>query len=123
MSTRDLIDAIEAGDSTRIQSEFHTEILNRVSERLSEMRKNVAQSMFNSEGLEEADMSATKPAKPAKPATVHPDAIHIQHVGSGKYKVHAVGKNWSDGIKAGDHLSDSELDDFTDMGGKIKLHK
>lgn len=58
------------------------------------------------------------PGKPAKP--VHPDALHVQHVGGGKYKVHAVGKNFSDGIKVGEHLSDTELDDFHEMGGKVK---
>lgn len=51
--------------------------------------------------------------------------IHVQHVGGGKYKVHAVGKNFAGdedggGIKVGEHLSDSELDDFSEMGGKIK---
>lgn len=60
------------------------------------------------EDLEEAD------------AKVHPDALHVQHVGGGKYKVHAVGKNFADGIKAGEHVSDSELDDFREMGGKVK---
>lgn len=53
-------------------------------------------------------------------AAVHPDAIHVSHVGGGKYKVHAVGKNFSDGIKVGEHLTDSHLDDFAEMGGKIK---
>ena len=53
-------------------------------------------------------------------APVGDDHIHVQHVGGGKYKVHAVGKNFSDGIKVGEHLSDTELDDFSEMGGKIK---
>lgn len=51
---------------------------------------------------------------------VHPDAVHVSDAGNGKYKVHAVGKNFSDGIKVGEHLSDSELDDFSEMGGRIK---
>lgn len=54
---------------------------------------------------------------------VHPDALHVSHVGGGKYKVHAVGSNFSHGIKVGEHLSDSELDDFSEMGGKIKHMK
>lgn len=57
----------------------------------------------------------------AKP--LHPNALHVKPVktASGtKYKVHAVGKTFSDGIKVGEHLSDTELDDFHEMGGKIK---
>jgi hypothetical protein len=56
-------------------------------------------------------------------ATLHPDALHVKPVktaGGTKYKVHAVGKNFSGGIKVGEHLSDTELDDFHEMGGKIK---
>ena len=34
---------------------------------------------------------------------VHPDAIHVSNAGGGKYKVHAVGKNFSNGIKVGEH--------------------
>ena len=54
---------------------------------------------------------------------VHPDALHVKPVkvdGKTKYKVHAVGSNFSDGIKVGEHLSDTELDDFSEMGGKVK---
>jgi len=57
---------------------------------------------------------------------VHPDALHVKPVqvnGQTKYKVHAVGKNFSDGIKVGEHLSDTELDDFSEMGGKVKHMK
>ena len=55
--------------------------------------------------------------------SVHPDAIHVQQVkvnGQTKYKVHDVGKNFSHGVKTGEHLSDTELDDFSEMGGKVK---
>lgn len=51
---------------------------------------------------------------------VHPDEIHVSPVGGGKHKVHAVGKNFSHGIKVGEHLTDTHLDDFSEMGGKIK---
>ena len=37
--------------------------------------------------------------------------------------MHAVGKHLADGIKVGEHLSDSELDDATEMGAKIKMVK
>jgi hypothetical protein len=54
---------------------------------------------------------------------IHPNALHVKQVsvdGKTKYHVHAVGKNFAHGIKVGEHLSDSELDDFSEMGGKIK---
>jgi hypothetical protein len=115
MSVHTLIDAIASGDSQATQEAFETEMMSRVAARMDEMRVNVAQGMFKvqeSADLEEAADPASKP--------VHPNAIHVQHVGGGKYKVHAVGKNFADGIKAGEHLSDSELDDFHEMGGKVK---
>jgi hypothetical protein len=58
-----------------------------------------------------------------KMATIHPDALHVKPVKTAtgtKYQVHAVGKNFADGIKKGEHLSDTELDDFSEMGGKVK---
>lgn len=54
---------------------------------------------------------------------VHPMALHVRDAGKGKYKVHAVGKHLADGIKVGEHLSDSQLDDATEMGAKIKMVK
>lgn len=56
-------------------------------------------------------------------AGLHPDALHVSHVkvdGQTKYKVKAVGKNLADGIKVGEHLTDSHLDDASEMGAKIK---
>lgn len=56
-------------------------------------------------------------------ATIHPDALHVKPIKTAtgtKYQVHAVGKNFAGGIKKGEHLSDTELDDFSEMGGKIK---
>lgn len=57
---------------------------------------------------------------------IHPDALHVSPVkvdGKTKYQVKAVGKNFSDGIKVGEHLTDSHLDDATEMGAKIKHMK
>lgn len=54
---------------------------------------------------------------------LHPDALHVKHVkvdGKTQYKVHAVGSNFSDGIKVGEHLTDTHLDDASEMGAKIK---
>ena len=54
---------------------------------------------------------------------VHPMALHVKPVkvnGKTKFKVHQVGKDLEDGIKVGEHLSDTDLDDAEDMGAKIK---
>lgn len=55
--------------------------------------------------------------------TAKPNEIHISDAGKGKYKVHAVGSKFAHGIKVGEHLNDTHLDDFSDMGGKIKYVK
>jgi hypothetical protein len=47
-----------------------------------------------------------------------PKAIVVSH-SAGKYKVHHVGKHFADGIKVGERLSDTELDDAAEMGAKI----
>lgn len=52
MSVRDLIDAIAFGDSQTTQSAFETEMMSRVSNRMDQMRADVAQSMFKSEQAE-----------------------------------------------------------------------
>lgn len=51
---------------------------------------------------------------------LHPQALHVSDAGGGKYKVHAVGHKLADGIKVGEHLNDTELDDAAEMGAKIK---
>ena len=46
MSSRDLIDAIAAGDSTAIQAAFSDVMSSKVAERLDVMQQSVAQNMF-----------------------------------------------------------------------------
>lgn len=122
MSTRDLIDAIASGDSVATQQVFENEMAARIAVRMDTMRQDVAKNLFKvqesvvAEQVEDLEEAADGSA----PAKLHPNALHVQHVGGGKYKVHAVGKNFADGIKAGEHLSDSELDDVSEMGGKVK---
>ena len=56
----------------------------------------------------------------------HPMALHVKPVqkdGKPMYQVHAVGKKLGGGIKVGEHLSDTELDDAQEMGAKIKHMK
>jgi len=114
MSARELIDAIAAGDSVAIQTAFETEMSGRIAERLDSMRQDVATNMFK---VEEQVQSEEVDQVEEEMGKVHPDAVHVQPVGKGKYKVHAVGKNFADHVKAGEHLSDTELDDFSEMGG------
>lgn len=55
MSTRDLIDAIESGNSSAIQQHFQDAIMSRVAERLDTMRIETAKSMFKSPVNENVD--------------------------------------------------------------------
>lgn len=113
MSTQDLINAIQAGDKEEIQAQFEQAVSQRIADRLDAMRVDLAQTMFK-----EAAKCGSMDEGSGK--ACHPDELHVKHVGGGKYQVHAVGKNFEHGIKVGEHLSDSELDDFSEMGGKIK---
>ena len=84
--------------------------------------------MFNATNIKTIDREKTKHGyNPNKDETVyeavHSMALHVKPVsvnGKTKYKVHAVGSELSDGIKVGEHLSDTELDDASEMGAKIK---
>jgi hypothetical protein len=149
MSTRDLIDAIHAGNAADIQTAFDAEVSSRIAERLDTMRQEVAKSMFNEatkmkseedaeemeemsskekmkrglynkEEVEDVDAGLEEAASTGAAKPSHANALHVKPVGGGKYQVHAVGKNFEHGIKAGEHLSDSELDDFREMGGQIR---
>ena len=55
MSTRDLIDAIESGNSSAIQQHFQDAIMSRVAERLDTMRIETAKNMFKSSVNENVD--------------------------------------------------------------------
>lgn len=46
MSTRDLIDAIQAGDSTKVDDTFNSVMVQKVSKRLDAMRDDLSQNMF-----------------------------------------------------------------------------
>jgi hypothetical protein len=54
MSTRDLIDAIETGESSKIEASFNNIMVAKVSERLDAMRNDMSQNMFRApEAVEE----------------------------------------------------------------------
>jgi hypothetical protein len=63
MSTRDLIDAIYAGDASSIEAAFNQTMAVKVSEKLDDMRADVAQNMFASqeEVVEEEKEPKIKP--------------------------------------------------------------
>ncbi len=83
--------------------------------------------LFTGSNVKEVDREGTKHGystgndekvyEETKP--LHPKAIVVSHSGKGRYKVHAVGKHFADGIQVGERLSDSELDDAAEMGAKI----
>lgn len=54
---KDLIDAIASGDSLAIDAAFNTEMATRISDRLDDMRVEVAQNMFQTEELDEANVA------------------------------------------------------------------
>lgn len=95
------------------------DIINQLDEeQLDELSKKTLGSYINKAAkLTKEDFDLNEDTKKVRVGSNH---IHIKSVGNGKYKVHAVGKNFSDGIQVGEHLTDTDLDDFTEMGGKIK---
>jgi hypothetical protein len=50
---KNLIDAIASGDSLAIDAAFNTEMASRISERLDDMRVEVAQNMFRTESVDD----------------------------------------------------------------------
>lgn len=67
MSTRDLIDAIQAGDSTKVDDAFNSVMVQKVSERLDAMRDDLSQNMFRTpEVVEEPATEVTAEETPAE---------------------------------------------------------
>ena len=52
MSTRELIDAIEAGSATEIDAAFNSVMVNKVAEKLDAMRDELAQNMFKTQQID-----------------------------------------------------------------------
>ena len=53
----DLIDAIASGDSIAIETAFNTEMATRISDRLEDMRVDVARNMFATESAQPEEVS------------------------------------------------------------------
>lgn len=120
MSVRNLVDAIIAGDSVEIQSALDGELSSRISERLDARRQELARNMFQSNVQEEVEQDEEDVEIEELDEAADSSTIHVQPVGGGKYKVHKVGDKFKDHVKQGEHLTDTDLDDFQEMGGKVK---
>ena len=79
MSTRDLIDAIESGNSSAIQQHFQDAIMSRVAERLDTMRIETAKNMFKSPVNESADFIHQVLADNDINSTVMGNTVHVDH--------------------------------------------
>ncbi len=53
----DLINAIASGDSIAIETAFNTEMATRISERLDDMRVDVARNMFATESVQPEEVT------------------------------------------------------------------
>lgn len=65
MNTKDLINAIAAGDAIEIENAFHAVMASKISERLSEARVEYSQKMFRA-GINEKDKFKDVGAEPIK---------------------------------------------------------
>ena len=79
MSTRDLIDAIESGNSSAIQQHFQDAIMSRVAERLDTMRIETAKNMFKSSVNESADFIHQVLADNDINSKVMGNTVHVDH--------------------------------------------
>jgi hypothetical protein len=62
MTTKDLIDALAAGDASGIETSFNAAMAERISARIDDMRTQVAQSMFAAPQEEAEQVSVEEPA-------------------------------------------------------------
>jgi hypothetical protein len=60
MNTRELVDALIAGDSIAIENTFNGAMSQKISSALDDYRIEVAQKMFNAETEELTDANATE---------------------------------------------------------------
>ena len=87
--------------------------------------------LFNASNIKAVDREPRHGYNPGKDEAVyeettkgiHPMALHVTPVkkdGKTRYHVVKVGRDLQSHISAGEHLTDSELDDATEAGAKIK---
>ena len=59
MSTRDLINAIAAGDAIEIENTFNTAMAEKISAAIDSKRMDISQSLFAAEAVETAEEQVT----------------------------------------------------------------
>lgn len=62
----DLINAIASGDSIAIETAFNTEMATRISDRLEDMRVEVAQNMFATESVQPEEVIEDSTEEPTE---------------------------------------------------------
>lgn len=121
MSTRDLVNAIIAGDALEIESAFNSAISEKLSVGMDAMREDVARGMFGEERLDEYWAKGTVNGKKFQitthdsydHATIHKQNPHLSHD-----EAKAVeGHTYSDDFENGNHHSRS-----TQNGHKVHVH-
>lgn len=59
----------------------------------------------------------------AKAGALHPMHVHVHSTGKNEFTVHSRGAQVHKGIKQGMKVKSSDLDDFREMGCKVKETK
>jgi hypothetical protein len=56
----------------------------------------------------------------AKAGALHPKHVHAYSTGKNEFTIHSVGAKAHSGIKKGMKVTSGDLDDFREMGHKVK---
>lgn len=131
MSTRDLIDAIESGNSSAIQQHFQDAIMSRVAERLDTMRIETAKSMFkssvNEAVINTSDYHATSEKSQFggfRPLVKHKDTGDTMYLSQHSYKTPDDAKDHADEyLKAYAHLGPIHADRAANSFVNANKHK
>lgn len=131
MSTRDLIDAIESGNSTAIQQHFQDAIMSRVAERLDTMRIETAKNMFkssvNEAVINTSDYHATSEKSQFggfRPLVKHKDTGDAMYLSQHSYKTSDDAKDHADEyLKAYAHLGPIHADRTANSFVNANKHK
>lgn len=78
MSTRDLINAIAAGDAIEIENAFNSVMAEKVSARIDDMRIDVAQNLFAEEQIDELSKTTLKSYVKKSAASAQKHAVAAQ---------------------------------------------
>lgn len=131
MSTRDLIDAIESGNSSAIQQHFQDAVMSRVAERLDTMRIETAKNMFkssvNEAVINTSDYHATSEKSQFggfRPLVKHKDTGDTMYLSQHSYKTPDDAKDHADEyLKAYAHLGPIHADRAANSFVNANKHK